>query len=96
MQLIGATSAGMGFEASITAPTIPGITPNIGDGTVFFLQTVVTQRERSDPGYPNQEMSSGNATVLDGPIPYGSGEDFPSSFTHEWRIDAGETLSSAQ
>ena len=94
MQLSSTSRDGMVFEAGITAPVINGA------GTVFFLQTVNTQRDRSDPGNPNdpenpdQEMSSGNAVVLDGAIPYGS--DFTPPIPHLWTIDAGETLSSSQ
>jgi len=86
------TEEGMAFKAEITAPTINGA------GTVFFMQTVVVQRERSDPGNPNlpkqpdQEMKSLNGKAeLDNEIPYGKDPSFP--YLHEWPIGAGKKLS---
>ena len=84
---------GITFNATITAPDING------DGEVNFLQTVVTQRDRSGPPMlpdtnlpnPPQEISSHGAIVLDNRIPYGNPDPWK---PQTWMIDAGQTLNS--
>jgi len=79
---------GMTFNATITAPSIPGIWSNIGAGEVNFLQTVATDMKRSDPGSTTQEIKSPDGKMeLDTEFPYGDGK--PDS-NKTWTLDAGE------